>query len=136
MLLQRNISHAFDMTSNKKKSLKSHCVLSYFPPSFSSWENHVICYFLRCCSFHQNCIKWVVQEMNCCNVAANAKRDQSSKNLERMKEGKLHFFLRKKKWKKNPTKIQIKKTFNHPISKVHSSINKSDIWSKESKGIT
>ena len=26
-----------------------------------------------------------------------------------MKEGKLHFFLRKK-WKKNPTKIQIKKT--------------------------
>ena len=47
MLLQRNISHAFDMTSNKKKSLKSHCVLSYFPPSFSSWENHVICYFSK-----------------------------------------------------------------------------------------
>ena len=93
MLLQRNISHAFDMTSNKKKSLH---FFHYFLPSFFALESLLkkerqismekLLLFSKML-FIKIASNEFLQEMNCCNVAANAKRDQSSKNL-----GKLHCF--------------------------------------------
>ena len=69
-----------------------------------------------------------LQEMNCCNVAANAKRDQSSKNL-----GKLHCFQKivvLSSWTDNVWK-QLKKsltTFSQRQNFTLSRLKKTQNW--------